>query len=151
MNSLRNLSELPKPDALRRILVGYDGSDAAKKALGWAIDNALRNPAVVDVLTAWTFPMVPGYSISHTVTEVEMAARAEVDAALAHVAEVAPDVVVRGETTDETPGPALVAASKGADLLVVGASGLGHVKSLLLGSVSVFCAKHAPCTVVIVR
>ena len=143
--------ELPPPEALRRIVVGFDGSAAAKRALDWAVSEARRNPAVIDVVAAWTFPMVLGYSFSHTVVEVETTAQHQVDDALAHVAELAPDVVVRGETADDAPGAALVAASKTADLLVVGSRGLGGFESLLLGSVSSYCAKHATCTVVIVR
>jgi nucleotide-binding universal stress UspA family protein len=145
------LNELPESKVQRRIVVAYDGSEPAKKALDWAIGNAQRDPAVIDVVTAWTFPMVPAYAFSHTVEDVEKAARKELDEALAHVAEVAPDVVVRGEMTDNAAGPALVAASKGADLLVVGPWGRSGFQTLVLGSVSAYCAKHASCTVVVVR
>lgn len=151
MSALSGLSELAGPDLQRRIVVGFDGSEPARKALCWAIDNAQKDPAVIDVVTAWRFPMAPGYSFHHTVPEVEHVARRQVDAALTLVADIAPDVVVRGETTEDAPGPALVAASKGADLLVVGSRGLGGFSSLLLGSSGAYCAKHAPCTVVIVR
>jgi nucleotide-binding universal stress UspA family protein len=145
------LSELPESKVQRRIVVAYDGSEPAKKALDWAIGNAQRDPAVIDVVTAWTFPMVPAYAFSHTVEDVEKAARKELDEALTHVAEVAPDVVVRGEMTDNAAGPALVAASDGADLLVVGPWGRSGFQTLVLGSVSAYCAKHASCTVVVVR
>jgi nucleotide-binding universal stress UspA family protein len=106
---------------------------------------------VIDVVTAWTFPMVPAYAFCHTVEDVEKAARKELDHALARVAELAPDVVVRGEITDDAPGPALVTASRDADLLVVGPWGRGSFQTLVLGSVSAYCAKHATCTVVVVR
>ena len=106
---------------------------------------------MIDVVTAWTFPMVPAYAFTHTIDEVENAAREELDEALTHIAEVAPDVVVRGEITEDAAGPALVEASKGADLLVVGPWGRGALPTLVLGSVSAYCAKHAPCTVVVVR
>jgi nucleotide-binding universal stress UspA family protein len=151
MNALSGLTELPVPASQRRIVVGYDCSPSANKALDWAIADAQLEPAVIDVVSAWTFPMVTGYSLGHTVLEVEEAARREVDAALARVAEVAPFVAVRGETTDDAPGPALVAASRGADLLVVGSKGIGGLQSVLVGSVSAYCARHAHCTVVIVR
>jgi nucleotide-binding universal stress UspA family protein len=47
-------------------------------------------------------------------------------------------------------GPALVNASRGAELLVVGSEGLGRFTGLLVGSVSLFCVSKAPCSVVVV-
>lgn len=38
-----------------------------------------------------------------------------------------------------------------ADYLVVGSRGLSKISKMLLGSVSDFCARHAPCAVIIVR
>lgn len=143
--------ELSTPAARRRIVVGFDGSHEAEHALEWAISNARSDPAVIEVVAAWTFPMVPGYAFCHSVPEVEKAAAGEVGVALTHVAEIAPEVVVRGQTVDGSPGPALVAASEGADLLVVGSRGRGGITSTLLGSVSAYCARNAPCSVVIVR
>jgi nucleotide-binding universal stress UspA family protein len=51
------------------------------------------------------------------------------------------------------PGPSLCAAAEdvGADALVLGSRGRGAVKRALLGSVSDYVARHAPCPVVITR
>ena len=49
------------------------------------------------------------------------------------------------------PGPALIEAARGAELLVVGARGLGEVRGLFLGSVSLHCVTHARCPIVVVR
>jgi nucleotide-binding universal stress UspA family protein len=54
-------------------------------------------------------------------------------------------------THERTPAKALIEASDGADLLVVGSRGLGGFKGLLLGSVSQQCSHHARCPVTIVR
>jgi nucleotide-binding universal stress UspA family protein len=151
MNTTNGLSELLASELTRRIVVAFDGSKPAKKALDWAIRNAQREPAVIDVVTAWTFPMVPSYAFCHTVEDVKNEAQKELDDAITHVAEVAPDVLVRGEITDDAAGPALVEASKDADLLVVGPWGRSGLQTLVLGSVSAYCAKHAACTVVVVR
>lgn len=59
--------------------------------------------------------------------------------------EVEPRAVV-GSATKE-----LLDAAQGADLLVVGARGRGGFVSLLLGSVGLQCALHAPCPVLIFR
>ena len=45
---------------------------------------------------------------------------------------------------------AILAEAKDASLVVVGARGLGGIKSLLLGSVSHQVAHHAPCPVVVI-
>lgn len=151
MSGSGTAGELPDPGPAARIVVGYDGSLPSLKALDWAIEEARQRSAVLDVVTAWTFPMALGYSFVHTVHEVEQTARAALDMALSHVAERDPEVVSRGEDVDDAPGPALVRAARGADMLVVGCRGLGGFETLLLGSVSDYCAKHASCTVVVVR
>ena len=49
------------------------------------------------------------------------------------------------------PGPVLVDASEGADLLVLGHRGRGSLRSALLGSVGLHCVLHATCPVTVVR
>jgi nucleotide-binding universal stress UspA family protein len=151
MCALSGLAELPVSADQRRIVVGVDGSDSGAMALEWAIEEARRWPAVVDVVTAWTFPMVEGYAIAHSVDEAEEGAREVMEAAMSEVAERAPDVVVRGETADGEAGPVLVDAARGADLLVVGSRRVRGLTRVFLGSVSAYCGRHAPCAVMIVR
>jgi nucleotide-binding universal stress UspA family protein len=50
----------------------------------------------------------------------------------------------------EDSARALVEHAAGADLLVVGARGQSRLRTALLGSVSGYCANHAPCPVVVV-
>ena len=138
-------------DAAHRIVVGVDGSPQAQRALDWAVAEALRTGDTLHLVAAWMFPMALGYAFTTTVHEVSQAAQDMVDRAVAQVAEVAPELAVTGETTEQPPGPALVASSKGADLLVVGSRGLGGFEGLLLGSVSQYCSRHATCSVVVVR
>ena len=134
-----------------RIVVGIDGSAESTRALDWAITYATQSGDVLDVVTAWMFPMAIGYAFTTTVDEVRHKALDLLDQAISHVADVAPDVVVRGEALEQPAGPALVMASKGADLLVVGSRGMGGFEELLLGSVGHYCMRRAPCSVVIVR
>src|SRR5690606_26469128 len=58
--------------------------------------------------------------------------------------------VVRKPVCD-VPAQGLLEAAKGADLLVVGARGLGGFRGLLLGSVSQQCLQHAPGPIAVVR
>jgi nucleotide-binding universal stress UspA family protein len=95
--------------------------------------------------------MALGYAFTTTVHEVQQSAQDVIDRAVAHVGEVAGDVTVTGETSEQAPAPALIAAAKGADLLVVGSRGLGGFQGLLIGSVSQYCTRHATCSVVVVR
>lgn len=151
MSTASRLAELPVPNDHLRIVVGVDGSEPATRALEWAIGEARRWPAVIDVVTAWTFPMVEGYAFTTSVDDVQRQAREVVDAAMTVVATEAPEVVVRGETAQGEAGPMLVNAARGADLLVVGTQSAGPLKRFFVGSVSAYCTKHATCSVVIVR
>jgi nucleotide-binding universal stress UspA family protein len=142
---------LEPPASQHRIVVGIDGSSDSVRALDWAIAYAQHNGAILDIVTAWMFPMAIGYAFTTTVEEVRQKAQNLVDEAISHVADVAPDVVVRGEAKEQPAGPVLVAASKGADLLIVGTRGMGGFEELLVGSVGHYCMRRAPSSVVIVR
>ena len=133
--------------------MGVDGSPAAGRALEWAAAEAERTGASLHLVAAWMFPMALGYAFTTTVDDVRLSAQDAIDRALARVADVAPGVPVSGETVEQAPAPALVAAAAGAgaELLVVGSRGLGGFQGLLMGSVSQYCTRHATCSVVVVR
>jgi nucleotide-binding universal stress UspA family protein len=132
------------------IVVGVDGSDESNLALDWAAAEALRSGAQLDVMGSWIFPGTAGYVFAAPIG-VSDAAKEVVLGALDHVAQLAPQVVTRGETSEDPPAVALVEASRSADLLVVGSRGLGAFRGLLLGSVSHHLATHAHCSVLVVR
>jgi nucleotide-binding universal stress UspA family protein len=134
-----------------RILVGVDGSPAGLRALDWATGEAQRGARALRLLTAWLFPMALGYAWSTSVEVVRQAALDVLEEAVAHVADVAPDVAVSSAAVEQAPGPALVAAARDADLLVVGSRGRGGFEGLLIGSVSLYCVRRAPCSVVVVH
>jgi nucleotide-binding universal stress UspA family protein len=60
------------------------------------------------------------------------------------------DVPIRVNLAAPPIGPALVRAVTQPDLLFVGRSRRGLARRLLLGSISAYCATHAPCPVVCV-
>ena len=128
-----------------RIVVGFDGSEGASLALDWAAVEAGRTDSVLEVHAAYPagFSFVTSAEVRE---EMGRLAAQGVD----HVREFAPNVVTKAVGSDTSPVAALVEASKGADLLVVGSRGIGGFRGLLLGSVSHKCAMHAHCPVVVV-
>jgi nucleotide-binding universal stress UspA family protein len=137
--------------ALPRIVVGVDGSEAAKAALRWAAYLARTNGAGLDVVAAWDFPSI--YGIAGV--PAMMSPQADIEKSLAQtVDEVFDDdrptdmrlKVLEGSATD-----ILLTVSKGALMLVVGNRGLGGFAGMLLGSVSARVAEHASCPVLVVH
>jgi nucleotide-binding universal stress UspA family protein len=138
---------------MAEIVVGVDGSDHSAAALRWAAREAdLRGHALVAVLV-WdlfnqhhadgTRRFDPQYGTDHA----DAALAAAVEAALGPDAEAR---VVRRVICD-LPAPGLLAAAGPADLLVVGARGLGGFRGLLIGSVGQQCLHHARVPIAIVR
>ncbi|HZT64489.1 MAG TPA: universal stress protein [Acidimicrobiales bacterium] len=140
---------------MTRIVVGIDGSDASRLALRWAWDEAALRGAELHVVHACTYPVVSGFGAvmpplpapGLILGEAERMVDQQLEEVLG---EAAGDRVVR-EVVFGTASGVLVEASKGADLLVVGARGRGGFTGLLLGSVSQQCVHHARCPVVVLR
>lgn len=133
-----------------RIVVGVDGSPGADLAVDWAAGAAHRSGAHLEVVGSWVYPGTTGaiYTVDAGLPEV---ARQAVDAAVARVGALAPDVTVEGTTSEDPAAVALVARSRHADMVVVGSRGVGSFRGLLLGSVSLFLATHARCPVVVAK
>lgn len=129
-----------------RIAVGVDGSEAGERALAWAATEAARSGALLEVHTAYE----PGYEFA-TPEDIRRSMERTIEAARERVAEIAPQVTVTSCVHEQSPAAALIEASHGAHLLVVGTRGLGGFKGLLLGSVSQQCVSHALCPVTVVR
>jgi nucleotide-binding universal stress UspA family protein len=107
------------------------------------------------VVRAWgltTAPRPAGWEPGFVppLADYEQAVREELDAHAAG-ASLEPSVRVRTHVLHRPPAMGLIEAAKRADLLVVGARGLGGFIGLLLGSVSDQCVHHAPCPVTVVR
>jgi nucleotide-binding universal stress UspA family protein len=140
----------PKEKATERIVVGVDGSEAARTALRWALDEAHLRNATVEVVHGWHVPQLDGVQYGDlNPGKFERDARQLLDrmvggADAAGVPAVEPILVCDGAAR------ALLDTAKGADLLVVGSRGRGGFTGLLLGSVSQQVVHHAPCPVVVI-
>ena len=138
----------PAGSAEPRIVVGVDGSPSSMGALVWAASEAeLRGTALVVVHADFARQE----ALEALAPEMLSAEQAVLERAVAQARDTAPGVVVTGLTCDPPAGKALIAASEGADMLVVGSRGLTGIREAWLGSVSSECAHRAHCPVVIVR
>jgi nucleotide-binding universal stress UspA family protein len=142
-----------------RIVAGVDGSQASYDALRWAALEARRRSARLDIVHAWVVPelLVPtGAVFVGAPEELERAstvvldtARAWLDSELDDEGGKPPEYELR--SVAGSPAAALLERARGADLLVLGARGVGSFRGLILGSVSQQCASHATCPTVVVR
>jgi nucleotide-binding universal stress UspA family protein len=141
-------------DAIKRIVVGVDGSPESMGALEWAYDEAIVSGAELTVVHAWIYP----YTVSHnSMREIrkplELEAARELQSSLDSLGKKLTDgaVVLHSTLSENTPAEALVQEAIGADLIVVGSRGRGGLRSVLLGSVSHMVVYNAQCPVAVIR
>jgi nucleotide-binding universal stress UspA family protein len=136
------------------IVVGVDGSDGSNRALTWAVTEARLRGALLTVVHAWHPPYVAGgYPLVPAIYDVEIhekAAQQLLDVAVDAIDTTGLTAGVAGQLFEGGAANALLAASKDADLVVVGARGVGGFLGLLIGSVSMQVTHHASCAVVVV-
>jgi nucleotide-binding universal stress UspA family protein len=135
--------------AVRRVVVGVDGSPESDLALEAAVGEASRREATLDIRSYWAYPHIPGFTFPNA--EVTKAAEDVWDRAMRRAAELDAGLPVTGEVNQGEAASGLVEDSHGAELLVVGGRGAGGFRGLLLGSVGQYCAQHAPCPVLVMR
>lgn len=136
-----------------RIVVGVDGSEGSKRAVEWGAREARLHGARLELVHVYEAPFV--HEPLGGAEDVELImGRAEEMAqrTLASVAAQVEGVPVQTiPLLDSSPAHALVEHSRGADMLVVSARGLGPFRRLVLGSVSTQFAHHAEVPLVIIR
>ena len=137
------------------IVVGVDGSEGARTALRFALQEARLRGADVRVVAAWHGPasMYGGELVPPDpalVAHLGAVARRAVELALEAAGDLADGIALETVVQEGPAARVLLDAAHDADLLVVGSRGLGGFRGLLLGSVSQQCAHHASCPVVIV-
>lgn len=136
----------------QRIVVGVDGSAGGDTALRWALGEARPRGATVEVVHAWHMPFVAPYPYltpTFDTTGLEEAARETLDRSIQR-ADPALDDRITPVLSLSGASALLLECAKGADLVVVGSRGTSAVEAVLVGSVSLQVAMHAPCTVVVV-
>ena len=155
---------MARRSGFRSLLVGIDGSRASQHAVAFVARLAPPpggRATVLRVVEPAHLPslgLLPGTiraEIGHQAAELH---KARVRAARSDVEQAARLLErsgwrSRGEIREGVPLPELLAAIRRerADLLVLGARGVGGVARLLLGSVADAATKRAPISVLIVR
>ena len=136
------------------IVVGIDGSDSALRAVRWAADEARRRGVGLRLVHACE--MFTGYAprvVDPHTLHVAMQERGNAWLADARAAaeRVVPGLPVEVVLELMSPVPALVKASRGTELVVLGSRGLGGFSGLLVGSTAVEFAGRARCPVVVIH
>ena len=132
------------------VVVGIDGSENGDAALRWALAEAEAHPGGrVTAVFAWQQPFI-GIPGAFDRADLEQAAK---DFLVERVSAVVPTpaVPLTPLVAEGDPAEALVAAAKGADLLVVGTRGRSPFMGAVLGAVSLRCATAATCPVTLVK
>jgi nucleotide-binding universal stress UspA family protein len=155
-----------KPAPLRRIILAMDASDASAKALAFvlaklkgsqSIEKGGRVPIHVSVVHVMARQRLAPLTIRMTVpwikseNKVKVAARRLVEQSAQQLTKAgfaAKPVSKIGNPAEEIME---MASKHHADLIVMGAKGLGTIDRVLLGSVSMQVMQYATCPVLVVR
>ncbi|MGJ0558354.1 universal stress protein [Methylocystis sp.] len=141
------------------IVLGYDRSQAARRALAWAATQAAlenRVLSVVHVITpSTTYPTI---ALGAGYVDPQLVQRGADENAALELAEARdvlsrefPDVQVETVAVHGTVARVLVDLSRTAACVVVGSHGYGRLASLLLGSVGFELSRTATCPVFVIR
>lgn len=147
--------------AAHPIVVGIDGSTSALHAAAWAAREAALRETSLLLVHACDVPAINPRSPVSLPRGYADALREYGDDWLRDAHAAVTDalsesdgtwhVEVHSATEDGHPAEVLINAAGSAQLIVLGSRGLGGFSSLLIGSVAVAVAGHAPCPVVVVR
>jgi nucleotide-binding universal stress UspA family protein len=133
------------------VVVGADGSEPSLRAVRWAAEEAAMRGAGLTVCCV----AVAGTDEQPMLWDGQQLVLLPADEVLRRAIRVATDttadVAVAGDVLRGDPAYQLLARAREAELLVVGARGLGAFVGLLVGSVSEHVAGRADCPVVVVR
>ena len=134
---------------MQKIVVGYDGSEHARRALARAAALAKSGSSLTVVSAARVTLLVRGGSAINPVDAEER------DHALSEARSILAGLGAEATFVEGSGDPADVivqeAENEGADLIIVGTQGLNFAKRWLIGSVSTKVVQHAHCDVLVVR
>jgi len=143
---------------VNKMLVAIDGSEAATKALNYALSLAEKCDAEVQIVSVVQtidsiMPSSPHMLYASLIYDMEKSVETILSEALKVAREKKPKLKVstrllKGRPTDEI---VYMAKEESFDIIVVGSRGLSGAEELFLGSVSDRVADKATCPVLIVK
>ncbi|QGR17232.1 universal stress protein [Sulfurisphaera ohwakuensis] len=140
----------------KKILVAYDGSDHAARALDIGIDLAKRYEAKLDIVEVVDTAALLGMGVApipgEVIQQVYNKAKSDIDNAKAK-AQNQGIKDVEGVVLEGDPATAILeyAGKNGVDLIVTGSRGLSTFKRIILGSVSTKLVQEAKIPVLVVK
>lgn len=143
----------PPAQPAARIVVGVDGSAPSKLALRWADHLApTMGGAQIEAVIAWHSPTTYGWASAtpedwNPEADAARCLNDTVDAVFPAGRPYGLELVVR----EGRAAKVLLDQSRGASMLIVGSRGRGGFPELSLGSVSLACAEHAGCPVLVLH
>ncbi|MEV0274688.1 universal stress protein [Hamadaea sp. NPDC050747] len=138
------------------VVAGVDGSPESLAAAEVAAREAVLRGVPVRIVHGFIWPAMRNVPLGPSALGpqeggLENQARQIVADGVAAAQAAAPGVEATGDVITGSAAQALIRASGGASLIVVGDRGLGAFAGLLAGSVSIHVAAHAACPVMVVR
>ena len=136
-----------------RVLLATDGSDDARSACEWLARRPLPAGSRLRVVSAVSVPPSPLDipTVHQFVTSLREEAQHAAEAAWKRLASSFADSEAHALDGDAREVILQMAEEWPADLIVLGARGLGAVAGVLLGSVSLAVARRAHCSVLVVK
>lgn len=142
---------------MTRVVVGYDGSDAAKAALQWAAMYASERRLPLRVVNV-VAPAVASDGFGYVVPiDVEVfktilsSTETALTEAVSETRSTYPELAIDTAVRSGSASAELIKESQEANLVVVGSRGRGGFRGLLLGSVSTQVATHSVAPTVVIR
>jgi nucleotide-binding universal stress UspA family protein len=137
---------------IKNILVPIDGSQNAIRGLDKAIDIAKGADAAITALYVFQLPWKAGLKFTKSM-ESQAQAKATRAIGLARQKVEKNGITFKWKTAGGKPGDAILNVSKGsnADMIVIGARGLGAAKEKFFGSTSNYVMHKATKPVLVVK